>query len=138
MSAHTRDVFRQALAAAAAPVLYIETIAQAVDLNTAPGIWVSLEFPQVVAERVALGYPACMRESGSVVVHVIARSGEGDGAAFALAEQLRPFFEGPYLSDVRLTGTQPPTLAPTDNGNWIDVFFSVYYAWDYVVNRVTA
>jgi hypothetical protein len=86
--------------------------------------------------RVALGYPACYRETGSVIVHVIGRSGDGDSQVFNYAEQIRPFFDRPFIDDVRLIGTDPPTLSPTDNGEWLDVVVPVAYEWDYVVQGV--
>lgn len=136
MSAHTRTVFRQKLAGFAAPTPYFETIATPLDLNTAPDLWVSLEFPPVTAARVSLGYPACMRETGFVVVHVLGRSGVGDAVPVDFADFLIPFFDQPYIADVRLTGVQPLGLGPTDIGEWVDVTFQVGYTWDYVVNRV--
>lgn len=136
MSAHVRTVFRTAVTAAAV-LPYFDTIGQVVDLNKVPDHWVTLEFPLVQAMRVALGFPACYRERGSVLVHVIGRSGNGDAAVFDYAEQIRPFFDRAYVDDVRMVGTDPPTLAPTDNGEWLDVILPVGYEWDYVIQGVT-
>src|SRR4051812_38365682 len=90
MSEHTRDVFRAGLLAATA-LPYFETVAQAFDLNVAPDLWVSLEFPLVTATRITIGYPACFREAGTVFVHVIGRSGLGDAAAIHEAELIRTY-----------------------------------------------
>ena len=136
MSSHVRDLFR-ARVAAVSPAPYRETIGTVVDLNTIGDSWVTLEFPLVTAQRVSLGYPCCYRESGAVVVHCFARSGLGETEAMQLAEAIRPAFDVPYLSDVRLLGTSPPSLIPTDNGEWLDVVLPVAYEWDYVVQGVT-
>ena len=138
MSGHTRQVFKSAVVTAAAPLPYYETIGQVLDLNKAADYWVTLEFPPTIAERVSLGFPACYRESGAVILHVLGRSGQGDQAVFNYAEQIRPHFDGPFLVDVRLKGTYPPALFPTDNGEWLDVTTVINYEWDYVVAGVTS
>lgn len=132
MSAHTRAVFRAALTAAAAPVPYYETIGVPLDLNTAANKWVTLEFPQVTAQRTTVGLPACMRETGVAVVHVLVRSGQGDTELFDLVETIRPAFDVAYVQDVRMTGTQPAFLFPADDGEWLDAVFQIGYEWDYV------
>jgi hypothetical protein len=130
MSSHVRDVFRTALtAASSAP--YFETIGVPLDLNTVPALWVTLEFPQTTSERVAIGFPSCLRDSGVVVVHALGRSGQGEDAVFNLIESIRPAFDKPYLQDVRLTGTQPAFLFPADDGEWLDAVFQIGYAWDH-------
>jgi hypothetical protein len=132
MSEHTRDVFRTALVAATS-LPYYETVAKGFDLNMAPDLWVSLEFPLVTAARTTIGYPACYRETGTVFVHVVGRSGQGDAAPIHEAELIRSYFDAPFVDDVRMLTTMPPTLAPTDAGEWIDVVLAIDYEWDYVV-----
>lgn len=131
MSSHVRDVFRAALTAAS-PVPYYETIGVPLDLNTAADLWVTLEFPQATSERIAVGFPKCLRDSGVVVVHAVGRSGQGEDAVINLIDILRPEFEKPYLQDVRLTGTQPAFLFPADDGEWLDAVFQIGYAWDHL------
>jgi len=132
MSEHVRSVFRARMVSANV-LPYFETVGVVVDLNTTPDYWSTLEFAFATAARVSLGFPACFRETGTVLVHVIARSGVGDAQAFAYAEDLRSAFDGPYIDDVRIVVTHPPALSPTDNGNWIDVTVPVDYEFDYVV-----
>jgi len=136
MSEHTRAVFRAALVAAT-PLPYFETIAQAFDLNTAPALWVTIEFPLVTATRTTIGYPACFREAGTAFVHVYGRSGIGDEAPIHQAELIRTYFDAPLVDDVRMLTTMPPTLAPTDVGEWIDVILAIDYEWDYTVAAPT-
>jgi len=132
MSEHVRTVFRTAIVAAT-PLPYFETIAQSLDLNTVPSLWCTLEFPLVTSTRTTIGYPACFREGGTVLLRVLARSGRGDTEAIHAAELLREFFDQPYIDDVRMLATSPPALAPVDNGEWIDVIVAVDYEWDYTV-----
>jgi len=130
MSAHVRDVFRAALTAAS-PVPYYETIGVPLDLNTAADLWVTLEFPQATSERIAVGLPSCLRDTGVVIVHSVGKSGQGENAVMNLIETLRPAFSVAYLQDVRLTGTQPAFLFPADDGEWLDAVFQVGYSWDH-------
>lgn len=136
MSAHTRQAFRAAVTAAADPTPYYETVGAVVDLNRAADTWVTLEFPQTQSDRVSLGYPACMRETGAVFLHVLARSGVGDTEVIDLAESIRAKFFAPYLGDIRIIGTQAPFLFPADDGEWLDCVTQIAYSWDYVVAAV--
>jgi hypothetical protein len=137
MSKHVRDIFRTALQTAADPLPYVETIAMPHDLRTTPDQWVTLEFPLASSARVSIGYPALFRESGAAIIHLMTRSGGGDDAAMQVAEDIRNFFEAPYLDDVRLLGTYPPALIPVDEGEWIDVTVPINYEWDYLVSGAT-
>jgi hypothetical protein len=132
MSAHVRDVFRAALNSAS-PLPYLETIGLVHDPKTLPSAFTTLEFPIAQAARIALGYPTCCRESGTVLVHVFGRSGQGDAQVLADAEALRPTFDQPFIDDVHLLGSHPPALVPSDLVGWLDVVVPVDYQWDYVV-----
>jgi len=125
-----RAIFRQIVPAAAAPTPYIETVDTQVDLGKCPDAWVTLEFVQSQRQRVSIGSPGCFRETGQVDVHCITRSGTGDAAATALAEQITQALLQTRIAHFRFVTIDSPTLSPSDSGNWADLVVPCEYAFD--------
>jgi len=135
MSSETvRTIFRQIVPAAAAPTPYIETVDTQVDLGKCPDAWVTLEFVQSQRQRVSIGSPGCFRETGQVDVHCITRSGTGDADGTALAGQITQALAQTRIAHFRIVTIDPPTLAPSDSGNWADVVVPCEYAFDSIVS----
>lgn len=111
---------------------FVETVNVPVTSQGHGDVWTTLLFPPSTMERVSIGMPGCVRESGIVQVTTIAKSGVGDAAVLAVAEALRLFFANQYavLGPVRWLWSRdpmPPNTGEDAEGYWylatIDVPF---------------
>ena len=134
-SAYVREQFRAKVATALPPPwAYVESINWAVNAESLPLRWYTLDFPPADEQRVALGSPGLFRESGAPLVMIFTEQQLGDSIAADAAELVRDALVNWHddTGQLRVLACAPPNdLDGGDfRGAWYGQSVDVRYQFD--------
>ena len=135
MSSKTvRDDFRASWTTLVPSVPFYETINDDPDHTTMPDIWATGEFVAFNEDQVALGNPSCRRETGTIIVVVSGKAGEGDSDLNTAVETIRTAYRHWASSNgVKVTQIDPPL---SDDGFSSGRFYTMSVDISYVFDQV--
>jgi hypothetical protein len=134
-AAYVREQFRTVLAGLLpAPWAYVESINNAVDAETLPPQWFTVEFTPADDQRISLGEPGLYRETGAPLVLLFTEHQIGDAEALSGAELVRAGlvnFTDP-TGHLRVLACGPPTELDGGDfrGAWYGQSVDVRYQYD--------
>lgn len=101
-------------------------------LESAPPLWLTIDFASSNERRISIGSPACRRETGEVQIWVLGASGIGDRPVVDMADNVRSKMRDKVLApSIRTTDADPPFHFP-DDGDWFAAIVPVAYVYDFV------
>lgn len=134
MSSKTvRDAFRDSWATAVPSVPLHETINDDPDHTSMPDLWATVEFVAFNEDPIALGNPSCRRETGTIIVVVSGKAGEGDSALNTAVDTIRTAYRHWVSDGVKVTQIDPPL---SDEGFSSGRFYTMSVDISYVFDQV--
>ena len=127
-----RNAFRNAWDALVPGLPLFETINADPNDGTLPDTWATVEFQTDGETRNALGV-SCYRETGTITVAVLVRSGTGDDDAVTWIETIRDACRNWTDQDVKIETADPADEGGgIANGNWFVCETDLLYTFDYL------
>jgi len=130
-SKYVRDEFRDSWSTKVSAIPFYETINDDPDHTDMPDLWVSAEFVAFNENQISLGSPSCRRETGTIIVVVNGRAGDGDADLLTAAETIRTAYRHWAVTDLSVTQIDPPLsdLGYSD-GMWYTLSIDISYVYD--------
>jgi len=95
-------------------------VQEATDNNGNPRPWVRFSIRPGAAQQQSLGAPGSrrFRQTGVVICQIFVPTGQGDGSAHEIADDIAASLRGVTDSGVRLRATTPPQFVGPDGAWW--------------------
>jgi len=129
-SKYVRDEFRSSWSIKVPSIPFHETVNDDPDHSNMPDLWATAEFVAFNETPVGLGNPSCRRESGTIIVVLSSKSGEGDSNLNDAAETVRTAYRHWEVTNLRVTQIDPPL---GDDGFSVGMWYimSIDISYDY-------
>ena len=130
-SKYVRDEFRASWATKVPGITLYETINDDPDHTDMPDLWATVEFVAFNEQPISLGSPSCRRETGTIIVVLAYRSGQGDDELLTAAETIRTAYRHWAVTDLSVTQTDPPLSdAGFSDGMWYTMSIDISYVYN--------
>ena len=130
-SKYVRDEFRDSWTTKVPSIPLYETLNDDPDHIDMPDIWATIEFVAFNESQIALGNPSCRRETGTIIVVLMTRAGQGDSDALTAAETIRTAYRHWAVTDLNITQVDPPLSdSGFSDGMWYTMSIDVSYVYD--------
>jgi hypothetical protein len=134
-SAVVRNSFRFELATAFPALPQFETLGVRIDNNTLPDLWAATDFIPISDLPISIGAPGCRRELGTFRAYVVGRTGAGESAIIAMADQIAAHFRNwrEPVEQIRVQSVIPPAPSEFSDGRWLICAVDFAFAHDHFV-----
>jgi Bacteriophage related domain of unknown function len=122
------DLWRTLIPAAAVP--YTEAVNTQVDTNALPDIWGAAMYQPEAATDVTLGSQPWVEETGTFLIGLFTRSGNGPAALDAAVDAVRRAFHGVRRDGLLILQVDGPhDIDPDGTGEWWQLALTARYVW---------
>ena len=130
-SLYVRDEFRDSWATQVPSIPLYETLNDDQSHTDMPDIWATVEFVAFNEQQVSLGSPSCRRETGTIIIVLTGRSGQGDSDLNTASETIRTAYRHWAVTDLSVTQIDPPLSdAGYSDGLWYTISIDISYVYD--------
>jgi len=130
-SKYVREQFRAAWPVLVPTIPLYETLNVDPDHSQMPELWCTVEFYAPNEYAASIGQPSCRRESGTIELTLVVRSGTTDSAMNDAAEVIRDAFRYWSVPELRVTQIDPPVATKGfSDGMWYVAGVDIAYDYD--------
>jgi len=130
-SKYVRDEFRDSWSTKVPSIPLHETLNDDPDHSDMEDLWATVEFVAFNEQPISLGSPSCRRETGTIIVVLMSRAGQGDEDLLTAAETVRTAYRHWSETDLNITQIDPPLSdRGFSDGMWYTMSIDISYVYD--------